>query len=249
MHFLHFTLSVTVALPSKMARLPFDLMFRTKSSSSFSFSTCVTSNNIAASSCFSFLYWLWGENRRAEDIVSLRWVCFAPLWFFTAWLSGWRLVGQPLWSRLTISAATIIQIAVEFGAEISGPEMMKLTDFGDTVSLPRGPSADWHFLAFSEMSQQLLDLLPLNLYRYLWQPEDQSNVFGDPLGFSSRAIRRLTFVEFSKMSRLLLNRLPWNLVHGHVSPRMNCNNSGGSLTFYLAPSSGQNVNLSKQMQN
>ena len=81
MHFLHFTLSVTVALPSKMARLPFDLMFRTKSSSSFSFSTCVTSNNIAASSCFSFLYWLWGENRRAEDIVSLRWVCFAPFDF------------------------------------------------------------------------------------------------------------------------------------------------------------------------
>ncbi len=57
---------------------------------------------------------------------------------------------------------------------------------------------------------------------------------------------RLTFVAFSEMSQQLLNALPFD-THTNVSLRVNCNNFGDTLTFCLAPLSGQNVYLSMFM--
>lgn len=57
--------------------------------------------------------------------------------------------------------------------------------------------------------------------------------------FSSGATSKLTFVFLSQMSQKPLDGVSQNL-DGHLPLRMNCNHSGNSCSFSLAPSSGQN---------
>ncbi len=123
------------------------------------------------------------------------------------------------------------------------------SDFSDSPEFSSAAISKWKCMLLYRLKYLNIYLLVCHkiMFRHSWLLEDQAYWLQPSPDFSSSysSYTWLTFMVLSEMSQQQQSGLPWNLVQISIFPQnINYKHFGDSLTFPLAPSSGQNLNLS-----